>query len=369
MLALFSMVMIFGFTAFAVDIGYISLTRNHMQNAADASAMAAAADLAKGWGLAPELTEAETVSLARLTAEFVAASNQMSGQTGAYIDRVRDVRFGHRQWNPASQSYDETWGVGPYNLAEVTVRRDGASGSPDGPINLFFAPVLGTREATSFAIATVAMAPGVGFRVESGSRQRAPVLPIAFDEDSWNDIRSGIGSDTYNYNVDTGHITAGSDGVIDFDIYPFGSSNFPPGNRGTVDFGSSNNSTEHLKRQILDGLNEYDLSSFGGELRFDEVPIVVNGDTGISAGLKLQLRQIIGETRALPIFSEVSGNGNNAMYTIVKFVGIRILEVKLTGGKKYLIVQSAPLSDVTVIRGEDRIIETDSILAPASFVD
>lgn len=33
----------------------------------------------------------------------------------------------------------------------------------------------------------------------------------------------------------------------------------------------------------------------------------------------------------IPIFSQVKGPGNNADYTIVKFVGVRIMEVNLTG--------------------------------------
>lgn len=368
-LALLCMVIIFGFTAFAVDVGRISLTRTHMQNAADAAAMAAASDLAKGWGLAPELTETETLAQARLTAASIALQNQMAGQAGAYVDPNRDVRFGLRQWDPTSQSYDETWGVPPYNLVEVTVRRDGTSGSPDGPIELFFAPVFGTREVTSFVTAKVAMAPAAGFRIESGSRQTAEILPIAFDEESWNDVVDGYGTDKYTYVEETGEIKYGPDGVIDFDIYPYGNSALPPGNRGTVDFGSSNNSTTDLKRQIIHGLNDDDLSYFGGSLSFDDVPLVVNGDTGISAGIKAELAQIIGEPRAIPIFSEVSGNGNNAMYTIVKFVGIRLMAVKLTGGRKYVMMQPAPFSDVNVIRGEERVIQTDSILAPASIVD
>jgi hypothetical protein len=43
----------------------------------------------------------------------------------------------------------------------------------------------------------------------------------------------------------------------------------------------------------------------------------------------------------IPIFEEVNGPGNNADYTIVKFAGVRIMEVKLTGKmtSKRLIIQ------------------------------
>ena len=43
-LAAFLMVMVFAFAAFAIDIGFIALTRARLQNNADAAALAAAAD-------------------------------------------------------------------------------------------------------------------------------------------------------------------------------------------------------------------------------------------------------------------------------------------------------------------------------------
>ncbi|MFT5527355.1 MAG: hypothetical protein ACI9HK_005337, partial [Pirellulaceae bacterium] len=47
--------------------------------------------------------------------------------------------------------------------------------------------------------------------------------------------------------------------------------------------------------------------------------------------------------------SQVVGPGNNADYTVVQLVGIRIMAVKLTGpmNKKHVLIQPAPV----VIRG------------------
>lgn len=90
---------------------------------------------------------------------------------------------------------------------------------------------------------------------------------------------------------------------------------------------------------------------------------------GLSAGIKTQLSQIIGQPRAIPIFIEVNGNGNNATYTIVKFVGVRVLAVKLIGplSKKHVIVQPCPFGDSTVIRGEV-ITSPDMIYAAPNMV-
>lgn len=83
----------------------------------------------------------------------------------------------------------------------------------------------------------------------------------------------------------------------------------------------------------LANLSENDLSYFGGELHTSFVnPLSIHGDTGISAGIAPEFNAIKGQPRAIPLFIDApTGNGNNANYTIVKFVGIRIMHVKLTG--------------------------------------
>ena len=70
----------------------------------------------------------------------------------------------------------------------------------------------------------------------------------------------------------------------------------------------------------------------------------------MSAGIKDDLKWIKGKPVALPLYREVSGNGNNASYTIVKFVGVRIMSVRLTGRDKYVIVQPAKLSYKGVVQ-------------------
>ena len=90
----------------------------------------------------------------------------------------------------------------------------------------------------------------------------------------------------------------------------------------------------------------------------------MNGDTGVSAGIESALEDIIGQVRAIPIFISVTGQGNNATYTVVKFVGVRIMDVKLSGGpsSRHLTVQPAVFSDSHVIRG-NMDVNVDSILS------
>jgi hypothetical protein len=305
--------------------------------------------------------------VAQDAATDVSAENRAGGLDSVYLNGARDVRLGQLNWDTASGAWTKTWGVAPYNLVEVTAHRDqGSSTNGDGSLPMYFASVLGSQTANVKTSSLAAMLPGVGFRISPGSGN-PEVLPITLDVGTWNAMLAGGGSDDWHFDEDSSAITAGSDGVREVNLYPSGSSLMPPGNRGTVDFGPSGNSTNDIKRQILYGLNESDLSYFGGELRFDSVPLILNGDTGLSAGIKAELEAIKGKPRAIPLFSSVSGPGNNAMYTIVKFVGIRILDVKLTGGTKYVTIQPAPFVASTVIPG-NVVITQDAIFAPPALV-
>ena len=153
-------------------------------------------------------------------------------------------------------------------------------------------------------------------------------------------------------------------------LYPQGTGS--PGNRGTVDFGNTNNATPDLQRQILYGLNAADLAYHGGSISFDaNGELILNGDTGISAAIKSSLEQIKGQPRMIPIFDSVSGNGNNAYYTITGFTGIRILNVKLTGAmkSKQVIVQPAAIQTRGGIKDDDGSNRTTLIYSPVVLVE
>lgn len=368
-LAAVLLVIIFGMVAFSVDLGYAALTRSQLQIAADASALGACLELSDGLGPQPVNTLAETKSVSSAAAVSIAGSNKNGEQAGTYLDTSSDIAFGQATYNTDSNQWVTTWDVAPYNAIRVTARRSSASAvSKDRKLDLMFAPILGIDDIALNTTATAALLPGVGFSIPSGSSETIDVLPIALDVPTWEALMNGAGNDQYTYNSGSGTVTPGPDGILEVDLYPYGNGALPPGNRGTVDIGSPNNSTNDLKRQILYGLNAYDLSFFNGELRTDGGEIILNGDTGISAGIKDQLEQIKGRPRLIPLFSAVSGPGNNAMYTIPKFVGIRIMYVKLTGSSKKVIVQPAPFVSSNVIRGGTTL-SLDSYYTPPRLIN
>jgi hypothetical protein len=213
------------------------------------------------------------------------------------------------------------------------------SNAQNGQVSLFFAKALGHDDASLDAQATAALVSTFsGFQAPADG-SNLNILPFALDEVTWNGLTT-YGTDSWNYNSDTHAVCAGCDGVKEVNLYP--QSTGMPGNRGTVDIGGSNNSTADIARQIVHGVSPGDLAYLGGSIQFDDHGILhLNGDTGISAGVKDELASIIGKPRIIPIFRSVVGPGNNADYSIVKFVGVRVLDVKLTGSmsSKRVIIQ------------------------------
>jgi hypothetical protein len=217
------------------------------------------------------------------------------------------------------------------NAVEIRLRKHE---DQNGKIRLFFAHVLGKSGIQTEAKATAAFCFSIGgFRQIQEGESNLEILPFALDEDTWNDLMAGCASDNYCYDSETKTVSSGSDGVKEVNLYPQGTGS--PGNRGTIDIGGANNSTSDIARQILTGVSPADMAAFvdnGRTLEFnDDGKLWLNGDTGISAGVKDELESIKGKPRIIPIFRQVAGNGNNAEYTIVKFVGVRIMYVKLTG--------------------------------------
>lgn len=337
-----------GFTAFGLDLGYIAMVRSQLNMGTDGAALGGAYELASGLGPGTTPTQTTVGNTAKSSAVSVASSNRAGEKSSIYVNSGNGIRLGRR--TKSGTAWTNTWGAQPYNLIEVTAAR---GGSGDSSLPLFFAKVLGKNTADLTVTSRAALLAGVGFKVVSNpGTGYAPILPIAYDQPSWNALMAGTGNDDYAYNTTTGAVTAGSDGIREIDLYPYGNQSLVPGNRGTVKIGVSNNSTAILSAQIRYGVSDAQLNSIGGTI---EIPsgssITLGGNPGLSAAIKDDLIAIIGQPRAIPIFSAVSGPGNNAQFTIVKFVGIRILFVQLTGGNKRVIAQPAVVISETVIPG------------------
>jgi hypothetical protein len=370
-----SLVMLLGMASMTIDVGMMYRARNEAQGSADAAAMAAAWRLMdqnrlKGSSYVTSVTDASRQAAVDYAARNpiindppVLDSNSGNASDGdIVVGRLNDPNNAGEPLGFANAAQ--------YNAVHVFLRRDEVR---NGPIDLFFAGIFGRQTTNISASATAAFYDGViGWRVtnETGN---AGLLPLALKKTAWDGLLAGTQTigDGYSYNTSTGAVTLGSDGILELNLYPgAGAGQLPPGNFGTVDIGSSNNSTADLSRQIRYGVNESDLAFFGGEMVLGaDGTLMLNGDTGLSAAIKDDLTSIIGQPRCIPIFTEVTGPGNNSMFTIVGFVGIRVLDVKLTGamGGKKVIIQPAYVVDDTVIVGESTG-QSSFVYAPVQLV-
>jgi Flp pilus assembly protein TadG len=319
------MIVLIAFVALAVDVGYLYSIRSELQRTADAAAIAAAWELIDKDSQPGTQTESGLSTNARAKAVQFASLNKVGNASPGLASDDVSVGYMADPSNPNAPMIATPTGVLP-NAVFVRVQRTSAQ---NGQIPLFFARAIGFDQATTQAEATAALRSGcVGFKAPHDGSTLG-ILPFALDEDTWNNL-STDGTDSWSYNPSSKTVTAGCDGIKEVNLYPQGTG--MPGNRGTVDIGSSNNSTADIKRQIVSGVSADDLSYLGGEIRFGEDGILhLNGDTGISAAVKDDLISIIGQPKMIPIYTTVVGPGNNADYSIIKFVGVRVLEIKMSG--------------------------------------
>ena len=148
--------MLIGFGALAVDVGYMCVTKNELQNVADAAALAGAGYLGSIYaGLSYDEQQTHEFSRSDIVgaAQQVALKNQ-AARTNILINDA-DVTIG--TWNDEDGIYtlDSIAApiVGP-DAVEVIARRDG---SANGPILTFFARIFNINAVDVSADATAAL--------------------------------------------------------------------------------------------------------------------------------------------------------------------------------------------------------------------
>ena len=174
-----------GFVALAIDIGYMYVTRNELQNVADAAALAGCGELGKIYLKAGNVQAGHDVSGAEEDAIKKAATDVAFKNKAAGVDIVikdTDIIIGQWDWDKdADPKYNPTKTNIEPDAVQVTARR--AAGYEGGAVATFFARILNlfggnhdTFEAS--AVATAAL---------SGPSQVAPgILKAPFGiSDTW----------------------------------------------------------------------------------------------------------------------------------------------------------------------------------------
>ena len=172
------MVVLLGIVALAVDVGYVMVTRNDLQNIADAGALAGTGELGHQYKEA-----APGLPLTGLIANEIqqVANQNIAGNRSISIG-ASDIHLG--QWDGSTNTFTSTL-VDP-NAVRVIARRDDVL---NGPVGTFFARVFGRNDVSVRAFATAALTPlGTSSEVQ---------LPVAiseawFDPKNWEEAGKGF---------------------------------------------------------------------------------------------------------------------------------------------------------------------------------
>jgi Flp pilus assembly protein TadG len=145
------MTVFLGFTALVIDLGYAYITKNELQNIADASALAATRQLGEIYlnltnsGQQNYVCSGEDATLIKKAAQDVALANIAAGKKIEILSE--DIKIG--KWDPPFKETNEQ----PHAV-KVTARRDQISNSS---ITTFFANILGQSTIGLTADATAAL--------------------------------------------------------------------------------------------------------------------------------------------------------------------------------------------------------------------
>jgi hypothetical protein len=211
--------------------------------------------------------------------------------------------------------------TGTFDTVRVTLRRDGAV-NPQA--TLFFARVWGRRESAVTATATAVL------QKAEIMKPGAAILPFATPVELWDSLQPG---DTWS---------AYGDGKLQ-DEY----GNDVPGDWGTLDIGGRDNSTSELNDQILVGLRQKDLDALYADGRIPRdtyidsaEPAWMQGDSGLSSGLKSSVIAMHGTKKLLPIYDTLGGHlaGNNVEFHVIGWGVVTLIDSEWKGSNNTRVI-------------------------------
>ncbi len=302
--------------AFSIDYGYLLFVETGLQRTADQAALAAVRDLT------PDPDGDQDLDAVRACVREYVELN--FGSEFSVADA--DIVIGRYE---RSSIYGDLniLSTGVFDTVRVVLRRDDVV---NPSVSLYFARLFRKNMAEVIAESTAVLQPAS--MMGPGTR----VLPIALEFKAWNKLDYGDQASVYG----DGRITDDSGKEI-------------PGNWGTLDIGPESNSLSELSDQIDNGLSQSDLDALHSDGRIgtneyidSSVDVDMNGDTGLSSGLKHSLAAAQGTTRVAPIYKGTSSHGGGLEFTVVGWASVKVLDSKFQGSKNsYVNVQKSYLYD------------------------
>jgi Flp pilus assembly protein TadG len=353
-----------GMVAFAVDLGWISLTQSDLQNAADSAALAAAGQLTDGfvqYNLPTQSTLQKNAILtaseaqARTYAKNFAGYNAAGGTALASVPDA-DVTFG---FTDASGAYTPATANSGYpNTVKVTVRRDATA---NGSLGLFFGPVLGLSSVnlTASAAATIYAANVDSF--QNTAKLHIPILPMTYDVANWNNfLATGKNPD--------GNPAVDANGNPAIQTYP---SIKDQGNFGMFSLTDSTTGASTISDWIANGMVQSDFQQLQSASAGDQIPLLPlsqhnqnilpsqstdglgswnwSGNPGLKTSDVHTLSNYVGDTYLFPLFKALdsnpatytagTGQGSNYYFNTVQFVSVRVVSTN----NSTVVLQPSPM--------------------------
>ncbi len=363
------------FVAFCVDIGWITKTKSELQNAADAAVAAGARQLADNYGaysVAGNQNRATLIANAKnIASTYINAYGQYNGASDAKTLSIlsSDIQYG---FTNADGDFNASYAGYP-NTVQVAARRDSNANSQ---LSLFFGSITGRTSESLVASASATVYTGLissfdpkgggvssgatftgggggwgDFYGSSGGGFNCSLLPVAFDVNYWNAfVATAVSPD--------GSMNTGADGAAQIKIYP--SPDQAPGNVGLLCIGPPTNSDPSYADWIENGPSPSDLQYLidDGQVPVSQqAPQAWKGSPGLKSNLVNSFAAIVDQPRLLPLFKAAStspyqaasGNGSNATYNIVGFVGVTVTSATGNGSNMSICVKPCGVVDPTAV--------------------
>jgi Flp pilus assembly protein TadG len=319
-------------TALVADLAVLAVARSQLSVAADAAALAGAAQLGSArrtqttiTDLAPEITAANT------QAASFAAQNFVLHQPAALLSNTGnspggDITVGYLDTTrPGMALSTAPSDLLKFNSVQVTARRDLTH---TGLVPAFFARIIGYGGTALSVQSRATLQP----YVVMGFSGPAQLMPIALDSATWAQMVAKTTVDRYTWDPVTHQVSTGPDGSYESQLFPV--QNGATGNWGTLQIGVGNAGNQDLGAQIANGVTAAQIANIPGGLQMTGTPpsITFMGNPGISGGLKTYLDAAVGKPVFIPIYDQTSGGGTNSPYRIIAFQPGVIVAVNGNGG-------------------------------------
>ncbi|NTU68667.1 MAG: hypothetical protein HGB02_07290 [Chlorobiaceae bacterium] len=291
------MPVLLGFAALAIDLARINLTRVELQNAADAAALAGARSLSDTGGNPYNWTEATATAL------------DVARRNSANSARIQDALIEMGYWNlqdpslglrdPGTPGVPVTGDV-PAIRTTVTI----SATQNNGPLKLFFAPILGIAESDVRASA-IAVLPAAG----GGTG----MFPFAI----------GFGIFDHFWDTTTRKPRLDPNTAQPYSLIINLDSVYPKGGAGTWSSLTTQSNADSYMRNLIDGGINVDVS----------IGMDIYIASGVMANLYGDNNLPIGKDVAVPVVQNVSAG---SWQPVVAIAGFHIESSTKQGNKSYI---------------------------------